>query len=227
MNHLEPNRQNVLQQIRQAEQISKRVSSSVQLIAVSKTFSSEHIRTLYQHGQRDFGENYIQEWQTKTEQLSDCTDLVWHMIGHVQSNKSRIVAERAHWLHTLDRMKLAERLNHQRPEHLPPLNVLIEINIAAETNKHGIAPNELLPLAQSLTQFPRLNLRGLMCVASAHVDDAVLHKQFGQMQHLLQQLQTITPQADILSMGMSNDLNTAIAYGANMVRIGSSIFGKR
>ncbi|ULJ61751.1 YggS family pyridoxal phosphate-dependent enzyme [Wielerella bovis] len=227
MNHLEINRQQVLQHIHAAEMAANRVSGCVQLIAVSKTFPADDIRVLYQQGQRDFGENYIQEWYGKTEQLADCADIVWHMIGQVQSNKSRMVAERAHWLHTLDRMKLARRLSEQRPNHLPDLNVLIEINIANESAKHGISPDELLSLAREVMTLPKLNLRGLMCVAQADADVTGLRHQFGQMYDLLAQLQTIAPQADTLSMGMSADMTLAIECGATMVRVGSAIFGQR
>ena len=224
---LEKNRQSVLAQIHQAEIAAQRIPNSVQLIAVSKTFPAEDIRVLYQHGQRDFGENYVQEFAEKCQQLSDCPDIVWHLIGHIQSNKSKIVAENAHWLHTLDRIKLAQRLSQQRPTHLPDLQVLIEINIAQESNKHGIAPNELLPLAQEVIALPRRNLRGLMCVAQANASPNQLHQQFSQMHDLLIQLQNIAPQADTLSMGMSGDMTKAIECGATMVRIGSAIFGQR
>ncbi|MCX8749767.1 YggS family pyridoxal phosphate-dependent enzyme [Snodgrassella sp. B3088] len=201
---------------------------NVQLIAVSKTFPVSDIATLYQAGQRDFGENYIQEFSDKTSMLSEY-DIVWHMIGHIQSNKSRIVAERAQWVHTIDREKIACRLNEQRPEHLPPLNVCIEINIAAETNKHGISANsmELLKLAIFINTLPRLKLRGLMCVAKANSTKTELQQQFGMMQTLFQHLHHSGFAVDVLSMGMSADMHTAIASGATHVRIGSAIFGQR
>ncbi|MCO6513544.1 MAG: YggS family pyridoxal phosphate-dependent enzyme [Snodgrassella sp.] len=203
-------------------------SQPVQLIAVSKTFPVNDIATLYQAGQRDFGENYIQEFSEKTSLLADL-DIVWHMIGHIQSNKSRIVAERAQWVHTIDREKIARRLHEQRPEHLTPLNVCIEVNIAAEANKHGISTDsaELLALATTISTLPRLKLRGLMCVAKANSTDIELRQQFNQMQTLLQQLREGGFAVDVLSMGMSADLNTAIACGATHVRVGSAIFGQR
>lgn len=203
-------------------------SQPVQLIAVSKTFPVNDIATLYQAGQRDFGENYIQEFSEKTSLLTDL-DIVWHMIGHIQSNKSRIVAERAQWVHTIDREKIARRLHEQRPEHLTPLNVCIEVNIAAEANKHGISTDsaELLALATTISTLPRLKLRGLMCVAKANSTDIELRQQFNQMQTLLQQLREGGFAVDVLSMGMSADLNTAIACGATHVRVGSAIFGQR
>lgn len=227
MMKLENNRQSVLQQIRIAEQNAQRVSGSVNLIAVSKTFPVADIRQLYQHGQRDFGENYIQEWQEKTIQLMDCNEIQWHIIGHVQSNKTRAVAEHAHWLHTLDRAKIAERLHEQRPDSLPPLNICIEINIANESTKHGIQPDELLPLARTVLSLSKLRLRGLMCVAQANATETELRQQFNRMAELLRQLQTIAPNADTLSMGMSGDMNVAIECGATMVRVGTAIFGKR
>lgn len=227
MQTTEQNRQNVLHQIRLAETAAQRVSGSVQLIAVSKTFPADDIRALYAHGQRAFGENYVQEWLGKVDDLRDCPNLEWHIIGHVQSNKTRPVAEYAHWLHTVGSLKTAQRLNAQRPEHQPPLQVCMEINISGETAKHGIAPDEMLALAREIVALPRLNLRGLMCVASADVSDDVLRQQFGKMADLLRDLQTVAPQADTLSMGMSGDMHIAIECGANMVRVGSAIFGKR
>lgn len=219
--------QNICTRIQENALRAKRTPDNVQLIAVSKTFPSADIRTLYQVGQRDFGENYIQEWTQKVQDLADCSDLVWHMIGHVQSNKSRPVAENAHWLHTLDRFKLAQRLNEQRPSHLPALNVLIEINIANNPAKHGIAPSEMMDLAKQILPLKNLNLRGLMCVAENTDNADILRQQFTQMQQLLQALQSIAPNADTLSMGMSQDMEMAIECGATMVRIGSAIFGQR
>lgn len=206
--------------------LAARAEQAVTLIAVSKTFPVADIRTLYQAGQRDFGENYIQEWQDKQAAL-DNADIIWHIIGHIQSNKSRAVAEHAHWVHTVDREKIARRLNDQRPPHLPPLNVCIEVNIANEAQKHGIAPTAVLPLAQTVAQLPRLRLRGLMCVARADSTPQALTQQFTTMQQLLCQLQTAGLDADVLSMGMSADMDAAIACGATHVRVGSAIFGHR
>ena len=217
----------VRQRIVQAALNARREPGSLHLIAVSKTFPAEDIRELYSLGQRDFGENYIQEWWQKTEQLADCPDICWHIIGQVQSNKSRYVAERAHWLHTLDNVKLAHRLNNQRPEHLPPLQVCIEINIAQDANKHGIAAEALEDLAREVAGLPHLQLRGLMCVARLGSSEEELRRQFGRMNELLQFLQAQGLDVDVLSMGMSDDLETAVACGATHVRIGSAIFGQR
>ncbi|MCP2039930.1 pyridoxal phosphate enzyme (YggS family) [Neisseria sp. HSC-16F19] len=210
----------------QVASLSEQAARPVTLIAVSKTFPPEDIRTLHTAGQRDFGENYIQEWQDKQTALAD-TDIIWHIIGHIQSNKSRVVAENAHWVHTVDREKIARRLSEQRPPHLPPLNVCIEVNIGAEAQKHGIAPEAVLSLAQTVAALPHLRLRGLMCVARADSTEAELTQQFTTMQQLLCQLQAAGLDTDVLSMGMSADMDTAIACGATHVRVGSAIFGHR
>ena len=217
----------VKQRIGAAERQAGRDAGSVRLIAVGKTFPAADIRAFYALGQRDFGENYIREWQLKAEALADCAGLVWHIIGHVQSNKSRPVAEGAHWLHTLDSAKLARRLSDQRPPQLPDLQVCIEINISGEAAKHGVAPEQMLPLAREVAQLPRLNLRGLMCVARLGSSEEELRQQFGRMNELLQFLQAQGLDVDVLSMGMSDDLETAVACGATHVRIGSAIFGQR
>ncbi|WP_274585766.1 YggS family pyridoxal phosphate-dependent enzyme [Neisseria leonii] len=225
MNDLVRNRETVLAQIRAAETACGR--SGTTLIAVGKTFPAADIRTLYAAGQRDFGENYIQEWAAKTEELADLPDMVWHIIGDVQSNKTRLVAEKAHWLHTLSRLKTAERLSAQRPPHLPPLNVCIEVNIGGETAKHGVPPEEALPLALAAQKLPQIEVRGLMCVAKTGSTHEALLQQFSHMQTLLAGFQTAGLPADVLSMGMSADLAEAVACGATHVRIGSAIFGGR
>lgn len=226
MDEIEQNRQIVQDRIARAKIAAKRDKNSVQLLAVSKTFPIQDIAKLYHYGQRDFGENYIQEWQKKADLLREtCPDLVWHIIGHIQSNKTRVVAEMASWVHTLDRIKIAQRLNAQRPPYLPPLQVCIEINISGSQAKHGLTPEAMLPLAEEIMRLPNLNLRGLMCVASPEPLKA--KQEFQTMQQLLQQLREIVPQADTLSMGMSGDLEEAILCGATIVRIGSAIFGRR
>ena len=179
--------------------------------------------------QRDFGENYLQEFEEKSSELADIPDIRWHIIGHIQSNKSRIAAERAHWVHTVDREKIARRLSDQRPETMPPLQVLIEVNIGGEDVKHGVPPQEetLSELAFQVASLPRLKLRGLMCVARLGSSEEELRQQFGRMNELLQFLQAQGLDVDVLSMGMSDDLETAVACGATHVRIGSAIFGQR
>lgn len=201
-----------------------------ELIAVSKTFPAADVRLLCQKStQRDFGENYLQEFEEKSSELADIPDICWHIIGHIQSNKSRIAAERAHWVHTVDREKIARRLSDQRPETMPPLQVLIEVNIGGEDVKHGVPPQEetLRELAFQVASLPRLKLRGLMCVARLGSSEEELRRQFGRMNELLQFLQAQGLDVDVLSMGMSDDLETAVACGATHVRIGSAIFGQR
>ena len=201
-----------------------------ELIAVSKTFPAADVRLLCQKStQRDFGENYLQEFEEKSSELADIPDIRWHIIGHIQSNKSRIAAERAHWVHTVDREKIARRLSDQRPETMPPLQVLIEVNIGGEDVKHGVPPQEetLRELAFQVASLPRLKLRGLMCVARLGSSEEELRQQFGRMNELLQFLQAQGLDVDVLSMGMSDDLETAVACGATHVRVGSAIFGKR
>ena len=201
-----------------------------ELIAVSKTFPAADVRLLCQKSaQRDFGENYLQEFEEKSSELADIPDICWHIIGHIQSNKSRIAAERAHWVHTVDREKIARRLSDQRPETMPPLQVLIEVNIGGEDVKHGVPPQEeaLRELAFQVASLPRLKLRGLMCVARLGSSEEELRQQFGRMNELLQFLQVQGLDVDVLSMGMSDDLETAVACGATHVRIGSAIFGQR
>ena len=201
-----------------------------ELIAVSKTFPAADVRLLCQKStQRDFGENYLQEFEEKSSELADIPDICWHIIGHIQSNKSRTAAERAHWVHTVDREKIARRLSDQRPETMPPLQVLIEVNIGGEDVKHGVPPQEetLRELAFQVASLPRLKLRGLMCVARLGSSEEELRQQFGRMNELLQFLQAQGLDVDVLSMGMSDDLETAVACGATHVRVGSAIFGQR
>jgi len=201
-----------------------------ELIAVSKTFPAADVRLLCQKStQRDFGENYLQEFEEKSSELADIPDIRWHIIGHIQSNKSRIAAEHAHWVHTVDREKIARRLSDQRPETMPPLQVLIEVNIGGEDVKHGVPPQEetLRELAFQVASLPRLKLRGLMCVARLGSSEEELRQQFGRMNELLQFLQAQGLDVDVLSMGMSDDLETAVACGATHVRVGSAIFGQR
>lgn len=227
MSVLQQNLHTVETQIAQAAEAAGRLKESVQLVAVSKTFPADDIREVYAAGQRDFGENYIQEWYEKTETLADLPDIVWHVIGDVQSNKTKYVAERAHWVHTVSRLKTAQRLSAQRPPHMPPLQVCIEVNIAAEPNKHGISPTEAVALAVEVAKLPNLQVRGLMCVAKAESSDDELRAQFQNMQRLLADVNAAGVAADVLSMGMSADMAAAIECGATHVRVGSAIFGKR
>ena len=227
MSVLQQNYHNVLAQIAGAEASAGRNAGEVRLVAVGKTFPAGDIREVYTAGQRDFGENYIQEWYEKTEDLADLSDIAWHIIGDVQSNKTKFVAERAHWVHTIGRLKTARRLSVQRPSEMPPLQVCIEVNIAGEAAKHGVAPDEAVELACEVAKLPNLKMRGLMCVAKADAGEAELREAFGRMRALLAELNAAGVAADVLSMGMSGDMEIAVACGATHVRIGSAIFGRR
>lgn len=227
MTSLQHNYRNVLAGIARAEAAARRSAGSVKLVAVGKTFPAADIREVYAAGCRDFGENYIQEWFEKTEQLAGLPGIVWHIIGDVQSNKTKYVAERAHWVHTIGRLKTAQRLSAQRPSEMPPLQVCIEVNIAAEPNKHGVPPEEAVALACEVAKLPNLTVRGLMCVAKEGSSAAQLRQQFGKMQQLLADLNAAGVAADVLSMGMSADMDIAVECGATHVRIGSAVFGRR
>ncbi len=213
-------------QLQQAIIDGQRLATDVQLLAVSKTFPAEDIRTLYTAGQRLFGENYVQEFAEKTTDLSDLA-IEWHFIGALQSNKTRMVAEKAHWVHTIDRLKIAQRLSDQRPNEMPTLNVCLEVNISDEPQKHGVSAEAVLDLAQAVQALPNIQLRGLMCIPSATDDIGILKKQFEKMNTLLSMLQQAGLSVDTLSMGMSADMALAVASGSTMVRVGSAIFGAR
>lgn len=195
------------------------------LIAVSKTKPAADIATAYAAGQRQFGENYPQELASKAAQLTHLGELEWHFIGPLQSNKTRLVAETASWVHSIDREKVARRLAEQRPAQLPPLKVLLQINISEEDSKSGIAPAEMLALAATVNSLPQLKLCGLMAIPAASSD--TLEQDFSAMQQLSQRLQQHYPEAVELSMGMSDDWPLALRYGATMIRLGTAIFGAR
>lgn len=201
---------------------------SVTLLAVSKTFPAEHVREAFNAGQKLFGENYVQEALDKIEALSDIrADLTWHLIGPLQSNKTRPVAEAFDWVHTVDRLKIAQRLSEQRPAHLPPLQVCVQVNTSGEDSKSGCAPEESLALAQAVAQLPRLKLRGIMALPAPSPDPAVQHAALKQVRTLFEAWRAAGLDIDTLSMGMSNDLEAAVEEGATMVRIGTAIFGHR
>jgi pyridoxal phosphate enzyme (YggS family) len=209
---------------------SARSRDSVQLLAVSKTFSADDVRQVAACGQRDFGENYIQEGVDKIIALHDCQPtLVWHCIGPIQSNKTKLVAEHFDWAHTVDRLKIAQRLNDQRPAHLPPLNVCLQVNIDGGETKSGIAPSDVLALAAEVAKLPRVALRGLMTIpdpvegfdaqVAVHAKARALFDEVKAALNL--------PQFDTLSMGMTGDLEAAVQAGSTMVRVGTAIFGGR
>ncbi|WP_445011317.1 YggS family pyridoxal phosphate-dependent enzyme [Vreelandella stevensii] len=206
-----------------------RPANGATLLAVSKTKPASSVRLAWQHGQRAFGENYLQEALDKQAQLADLEDIVWHFIGPLQSNKTRPVAEQFAWVHSVDRLKIAKRLSEQRPAHLPPLNVCLQVNISREATKSGVLPEDTLDLAREIAPLPGLALRGLMAIpAPAETLDAQ-RKPLAELRALLETLQAALPDAplDTLSMGMSDDLEAAILEGATLVRLGTAIFGAR
>ncbi len=205
-----------------------REETSVTLLAVSKTFPAENVREAFNAGQKLFGENYVQEALDKIAALSDIrSELEWHLIGPLQSNKTRPVAEAFDWVHTVDRLKIAQRLSEQRPAHLPPLQVCVQVNTSGEDSKSGCAPAESLALAQAVAQLPRLNLRGIMALPAPSPDPAVQHAALRLVRTLFEQWRAAGLAVDTLSMGMSNDLEAAVEEGATLVRIGTAIFGHR
>ena len=201
------------------------------LLAVSKTFAAEAVRQAHAAGQRQFGENYVQEAVDKITTLADLrADLVWHLIGPLQSNKTRVVAEHFDWVQSLDRLKIAQRLHEQRPPHLPPLQVLIQVNTSGEDSKSGLRadrPEEVLALARDIMTLPRLQLRGLMALPAPDPDESAQRRAHHALKALFDDLVARGLALDTLSMGMSADLEAAIAEGSTMVRVGTAIFGGR
>ncbi|MDH1282544.1 YggS family pyridoxal phosphate-dependent enzyme [Pseudomonas chengduensis] len=209
--------------IREAAQASQRNFADIGLLAVSKTKPADAIREAHAAGVCDFGENYLQEALEKQTQLADLP-LIWHFIGPIQSNKTRPIAEHFDWVHSVDRLKIAQRLSEQRPAHLPPLNICLQVNVSAEDSKSGCSPEALPELAKAVTALPNLRLRGLMAIPEPTDDIAAQHAAFA---HLRQLRDDLALDLDTLSMGMSHDLEAAIAEGATWVRIGTALFGAR
>ncbi|MGY8868973.1 MAG: YggS family pyridoxal phosphate-dependent enzyme [Pseudomonadales bacterium] len=226
MSSIAENLKSVGQLINQAAQQAHRKPEEITLLAVSKTRSSNELRELYQHGQRHFGENYLQESLEKKETLNDLA-IVWHFIGPIQSNKTRAIAENFDWVHSVDRLKIAQRLSEQRPGHLPPLNICLQINISCEDSKSGCLPNEAETLLQQAANLPHLAVRGLMAIPEATDDIAKQQTALAQMKSIFVSLRNTHPELDTLSMGMSGDMQIAIQEGATMVRIGTALFGPR
>jgi pyridoxal phosphate enzyme (YggS family) len=220
------NLQAVKARIAQAAAAANRPSQSVQLLAVSKTFGIAEIEQAWHAGQRAFGENFVQEGVEKITALPALA-IEWHFIGPLQSNKTRPVAEHFTWVHSIEREKIARRLNDARPPQLPPLNVLIQVNVSGESSKSGVAPGEELVLAKAIRDMPRLRLRGLMAIPEPTADTAIQRAGFARLRLLLEGLRAGHPEADTLSMGMSADLEAAIAEGSTLVRVGTAIFGRR
>ncbi len=212
--------------IAQAAKAAHRGIAEVRLLAVSKTFPADAVRDAYRHGQTAFGENYLQEALQKIGELRDLP-LDWHFIGPIQSNKTRAIAENFSWVHSVDRLKVAERLSAQRPPQLPLLNMCLQVNVSGEDSKSGVAPDEVMQLAQEVAVLPHLRLRGLMAIPAPARGEAKQRAPFAQLRALLVQLNARGMALDTLSMGMSDDYAVAIQEGATIVRIGSAIFGAR
>ncbi|WGE52125.1 YggS family pyridoxal phosphate-dependent enzyme [Actinobacillus equuli] len=220
--------QNLSQINQQIQQISQQFNrTNVRLLAVSKTKPVEAIEEAITAGQTAFGENYVQEGVEKIAYFAQQSNLEWHFIGPLQSNKTRLVAENFDWIQTVDRLKIAERLNAQRPANKAPLNVLIQINISDEQSKSGIQPEELDELAKAISQLPNLRLRGLMAIPKPESEAEQQKIALRKMQQLFDRLQVEFEGIDTLSMGMSDDMQSAIECGSTMVRIGTAIFGAR
>jgi hypothetical protein len=216
----------VRSRIRQAATAAGRDPAAVTLVAVTKTQTAETIRVAATAGVTDFGENYLQEALGKMDQLADLP-LRWHFIGGIQSNKTRAIAERFDWVHSIDRLSVARRLSEQRPFHAPPLNLCIQVELVPEPNKGGTVPGGVGQLAAAVAMLPRVRLRGLMCVPPPQADVAASREIFARLRTLLEELNASGHKLDTLSMGMSGDFEPAIAEGATLVRIGTALFGSR
>lgn len=216
----------VLARIRAAEQRFERPPGSVRLLAASKSQSPAAITAIAAAGQTCFGENYVQEALDKMVELATL-DLEWHFIGPIQANKTRGIAEHFAWVHGVDRLKIAERLSAQRPDHLPPLNVCLQVNIDREPTKHGLDESEVAEVARAVAALPRLRLRGLMAIPAPAADFAAQRRPLAQLRELWERLKAGGLALDTLSMGMTDDLEAAIAEGATLVRVGTALFGPR
>ena len=208
-----------------AEENAGRAHRSVVLIAVSKTQPAAAIEEAVAAGQRHFGENYLQEALAKQSELAHVPDLIWHFIGPIQSNKTAPIAEHFDWVHSVDRLKIAQRLSEQRPQTLAPLNICLQVNVSQEPSKSGVSLAELPALARAVADVPRLRLRGLMAIPAPTDDPMAQRMPFRTLRQALESLNL--PGLDTLSMGMSDDLDAAIEEGATFVRIGTAIFGRR
>lgn len=224
------NLETVHQAIAKAALAAGRAPHDVRLLAVSKTFGADAVIAAAESGQIAFGENYVQEAVDKiaaVQSLRPDLHLEWHFIGPIQSNKTRTIAEHFDWVHAIDREKIAQRLSDQRPATLAPLNICLQVNVSGEASKSGVAPEDLLPLAQAVVAMPNLKLRGLMAIPEPAENFLQQRQPFAVLRQLQQQLDAAGIITDTLSMGMSADMAAAIAEGATIVRIGTAIFGKR
>jgi len=228
MGSIAGNLQQVRGRIEAACAVAQRPVQTVTLLAVSKTFPADAVREAHAAGQRAFGENYVQEALEKIQALAALRSVLeWHLIGPLQSNKTRAVAEAFDWVHSVDRLKIAQRLSEQRPPEAPPLNVCLQVNISGEASKSGVPPAEVSALAHAVARLPRLKLRGLMAIPEPAGDFAAQRAPHRALRELMQRLQAEGLALDTLSMGMSADLEAAVAEGATIVRVGTAIFGSR
>jgi len=226
MTRIVTNLQAVRERVAEAARASGRSPDEVRIVAVSKTFPAESVSEAASAGQHSFGENYVQEGVAKIATLSD-SSLDWHFIGPLQSNKTRPVATNFSWVHAIEREKIARRLSEQRDAHLPPLNVCLQVNVSGEASKSGVEPDEVEALADAVAGLPGLRLRGLMCIPEPSSDSDLLRRRFACLRELGERLDANGHGVDTLSMGMSDDFETAIREGSTLVRVGSAIFGAR
>lgn len=226
MVNFELNYRSVVERIRAAEARAGRESNSVQLIAVGKLHAASAIRELAGHGQRAFAENFVQEATSKQQELSDL-NIEWHFIGSIQSNKTREIANNYSWVHSVDRFKIAHRLSSQRPDSLPPLNMCLQLNLQAEETKSGLGQTEAFELLEKIWGLPRLAVRGFMIVPKPVSNPDEQRPVFAQVRRLLEQANELGYTLDTLSMGMTDDLEQAVAEGSTQVRIGTALFGPR
>jgi pyridoxal phosphate enzyme (YggS family) len=226
MSTIESNLQAVRARIAAAATAAGREPSDIAILAVSKTFAAGEVRAAYAAGQREFGENYVQEGKEKVATLS-ALPLIWHFIGPIQSNKTRAIAEYFDWVHSVAREKIAVRMAQARPQALGPLNICLQVNVSGETSKSGVAPEDVRPLAEAVRALRRLRLRGLMAVPEPSHDMELQRRRFRGLRLLLEQLNAAGFGLDTLSMGMSQDLEAAVTEGATIVRVGTAIFGQR
>jgi len=222
------NIQQLRERIARACADAHRPVQSVTLLSVTKTFGPQAVREAFDAGERRFGENYVQEGVDKIAALADLRERVeWHLIGPLQSNKTRVVAEQFDWVHSVDRLKIAQRLSEQRPAHLAALQLCLQVNISGEASKSGLAPDEVAAVAHEVARLPRVRLRGLMAIPEPAGDEAAQRAPHRALRELLERLNAEGLGLDTLSMGMSADLEAAIAEGSTLVRVGSAIFGAR
>ncbi|GLS89649.1 YggS family pyridoxal phosphate enzyme [Psychromonas marina] len=231
MTHMQKKINSVTQKIAYAAAQVQRNADQIQLLAVSKTKPVNLIKQAYHEGLRHFGENYVQESVEKIKKINDDSDfkepIYWYFIGPLQSNKTRPVAEHFDWVQSVERLKIAQRLNQQRPPELPQLNICLQVNISGEASKSGTTLSQVIELASQVSDLPRLKLRGIMAIPEKTENIQRLEKQFDELHNIYQELKNIYPEVDTLSMGMSGDLESAIKCGSTMVRIGTDIFGSR